>query len=110
MSFYLGSGNTLSWEADEDSVLTSAVAWVNSAIVHLDPDMTFSQFANQLLADKVDPAQLIYLGSNTSGLATTIDGLSFQLSKGQKIFVSPQGTVEFVQLFFQQFDDLGIRS
>jgi hypothetical protein len=111
ISFYLGTGNILSWEADRDSVITTAVSFVRSSVLSLDPDLTFAQFANDLLADQVSDAQLIYLGYDAS--PDWVRGLNFKVLEGQKIYVAPQGTVQFTQIFVEdsaeaQLKELGL--
>lgn len=105
---WAGSTDTLSYEAPEDMILFGWRAY-QDGVISFDPDLTWTEFATR--AEGVyDKVELFLNGLYTLGSPSVVDfftGLSFQLLKGQKIYIASGQTARtFIQLFFKTADEV----
>lgn len=99
VNFTFAQLGTLSWTADEDVILIGFSNVSTRAVVSREPGLTWALWTT-ITNSSVD--QLERLGAFQAfpydGFRS---GLDFDLSAGQKIFVSSDGTSGIVQLFFE---------
>jgi hypothetical protein len=88
------SGQPVSYEAEEDLILTGVVSYGN-AIVSLQKGFSFADWQATLVGDSVSDHFFMFLNANLP-----LDGLNFEIPRGQIIVYSPQnaGTVGHVFL------------
>jgi hypothetical protein len=97
---FADSGSTVSWEADEDVILTGALSY-GVGLLSLEPDLTLANWNNRP-TDQAQ-SQLRIILNPTGGF---LSGLQFEILKGQKIFIAPSGSGQVFQLFFLTRDDV----
>ena len=106
VTLYSKLGGTVSWEADEDVILSGITAF-NVGILSLEPELTLATWGASL-SDLPQTQMRIVVNVSPTGDVKMIHigGLSIELLKYQLIFYAPSAGDSTVQLFLLTKDDI----
>jgi hypothetical protein len=94
------SGQPVSYEAEENLILTAVVAFGNG-ILTLQKGFSFADWQASLLADSVSDHFFMFLNANLE-----LSGLNFEIPRGQILVFSPQNSGTIAQAFLATSADL----